>query len=119
MKIKFLILIASILLLAFVISFPMRGLVKLANFEDSFTADEIKGFWWDARFKNSYIGSKKIGNIDFSLDPYLLLSGQLGFNLKISGPEINLHGRVGVSLNNVYLRNFKKNIRAFFFEKAD
>jgi len=102
MKIKFLILIASILLLAFVISFPMRGLVKLANFEDSFTADEIKGFWWDARFKNSYIGSKKIGNIDFSLDPYLLLSGQLGFNLKISGPEINLHGRVGVSLRGTY-----------------
>ena len=98
MMIRYFLLSASTIILLLIITFPMRGVVKLSEVDNIFIAQEISGFWWDAQFKNTYLVSKKLGNLNIKLDPSSLPRGQLGFDLELVGPELNLDGKVGISL---------------------
>ena len=55
MMIRYFLLCASTIFLLLIITFPMRGVVKLSEVDNIFIAQEISGFWWDAQFKNTYL----------------------------------------------------------------
>ena len=98
MMIRYFFISAGILILLLIITFPMRGVVKLTEVDNILIAEEISGFWWDAQFKNTYLVSKKLGNLNLKLDPALLPRGQLGFDLELVGPEVGLDGKIGISV---------------------
>ena len=94
---RYLFLSTGILILLLITTFPMRGVVKLTGVDEILTAKKISGFWWDAQFEDTYLGSKKLGNLYLKLDTALLVRSQLGFEVKLAGPELNLDGSAGIS----------------------
>ena len=99
-------LIYSFFILILVIIFPMRGIVSLVDDKDKMRINSIEGFWWKGSLEGVALEERSLGDIKIKLSPVSLIKGRFGFNLDMIGPELELKGIVGFTLNgNTYFEN--------------
>ena len=99
-------LIYTSFILILVIIFPMRGIVSLVDDKDIMRINSIEGFWWKGSLEGVALEERSLGDIKIKFSPVSLIKGRFGFNLDMIGPELELKGIVGFTLNgNTYFKN--------------
>ena len=99
-------LIYSFFILILVIIFPMRGIVSLVDDKDIMRINSIEGFWWKGSLEGVALEERSLGDIKINFSPISLINRKFAFNLDVQGPELNLKGMFGFTLNgNTYFEN--------------
>ena len=106
MKIRITILIFITFFLLLVLSFPMRGLVSLLDDKNKISTTSIEGFWWKSQLNEVVIDGRLIGNIDLNFSPFSLFKGKFQFDISLSGPELNINGKLGLTfLREIFIQD--------------
>ena len=87
-----------VLTLIILSTFPMRGLYKITNLDNYFSAETIQGFWWNAKFQNVSFNSSLVGDAIITFRPAELLKGKLAIHSQIEGAHLNIEAIVGLSI---------------------
>lgn len=100
----FVIYISFILIFLFI--FPMRGIVALVDDKDQMRINSIEGFWWKGSLQGVVLEKRSLGDIKIVFSPKSIIKTKFAFNLDVKGPELNLKGIVGFTVNgNIYFEN--------------
>jgi len=100
----FLIYSSFILILVFI--FPMRGIVSLIDDKNVMQINTVEGFWWKGSLEGVALTKRSLGDIKINFYPLSLIKGKFAFNLDVKGPELDLKGIVGFTVNgNTFFEN--------------
>jgi len=84
----------------------MRGIVSLLDDKDKMRINSIEGFWWKGSLEGVALEERTLGDIKINFSPISLINRKFAFNLDVQGPELNLKGMFGFTLNgNTYFEN--------------
>ena len=93
-------------ILILVIIFPMRGIVSLVDDKDKMKINSIEGFWWKGSLEGVALEERTLGDIKINFSPISLIKKKFAFNLDVRGPELNLKGILGFTVNgNIFIEN--------------